>query len=76
MSLSIGFKIKNCFMSGFGDTDSSGHHGRVEAIGIDWVVVRDVEIDKPIFVGIPPDKFYENAITLKWNVEEDSFNRG
>lgn len=50
--MQIGDKIADCFMRGIGDNDNICNAGVVEAIGADWVIVRDKQLDRPIFVDM------------------------
>ncbi len=46
----IGLEIPDCYMSGLGPMESINNPGVVEAVGTDWMVVRDKINGKPIFV--------------------------
>ena len=46
----VGMKIDDCYMHGVGDLDDINCSGVVEAVGIDWMVVRNQDRQHPIFV--------------------------
>ena len=50
-NLNIGDEIKDCYMYGIGELENIMHKGIIEATGIDWTIIRDVEINKPIFTN-------------------------
>lgn len=45
-----GDEIIDCYMSGVGSMDNMGNKGIIEYVGIDYIIVRDLERNKPIFV--------------------------
>lgn len=47
--MEIGDKITDCYMYGIGELENIGNPGVIEAAGIDWVIIRDLDLDKPIF---------------------------
>lgn len=44
---------------------------RVEAIGHDWIVVREIETGTALFADVPPDKLDELA--ERWSEEKDPY---
>lgn len=46
----VGWRVDDCYMEGIGSSESIGNIGMIEAIGLDWVIVRDQYLDKPILV--------------------------
>ena len=57
--MQVGSTIYDCYMQGIGTLDNIGNQGVVEAIGRDWVIVRDLREDKPIFVDRSPEELEE-----------------
>lgn len=57
--ITIGDRIKDCYLGGEGTIENLGNKGVIEAIGIDWVIVRDKERDEPIFCNKSPREFEE-----------------
>lgn len=55
----IGDIIEDCYMYGIGGLHNIGNKGVIEAIGVDWVIVRDKEIDEPIYVHKSISEFEE-----------------
>lgn len=49
--MNIGSIINDCYMKGIGSVQNIMNKGVIEAIGKDWVIVRDTERDEAIFVG-------------------------
>jgi hypothetical protein len=47
----VGQSIRDCYMSGVATLDNIGNKGVVEHVGSDYMIVRDKELDKPIFVS-------------------------
>lgn len=51
--LKIGDKIEDCWMMGYGKPlDNMGDEGQIEFIGRDYIIVRNLEKDIPIFVEL------------------------
>lgn len=51
MALNVGSEINDCYMFGIGELENIGNHGRIEAAGKDWTIIRDEELDKVIFTN-------------------------
>lgn len=43
----------DCYMQGIGNLDNLGNTGILEAYGDDWVIIRDVVKNEPIFINKP-----------------------
>lgn len=55
----IGDIIYDCYMNGIGELSDIGSRGQIEAIGRDWVIVRNVENNHPILVDRSPQDLYK-----------------
>lgn len=60
----IGLKTNNCYLHGIGRMEDMFDKGVVEYVGIDYFILRNIEINQPIFVS--KDSY--------WVIDESDFN--
>ncbi len=57
MKYTIGSPIKDCFLGGRGTLDNICNPGVIESAGKDWIIIRDLGLDAPIFIAISLEQF-------------------